>query len=257
MLRATRRSTATATVSRSGCRGSCRARCAELRVTSMSLTLCVPSQPPPEYALQAAIVCVSACYPTCSSLQPYMMQVSAELGFANMLPGPLIAVAPELAKRTAPGPKPLVVHACTRCKTCLCSPGPNLNETLPRRAPAPLGVSASRPGDGGAGVCQHGQSGLARSSPCDTPPLQKPARARPLAQGHAAHPPLAFSRGALAAWMPKRGCGCGARAPAQSRRFHRLCVGHPGTRSGSTCLPSQPSSRRGGWLSCARATTPQ
>ena len=189
----------------------------------MSLTLCVPATPPPpppEYALQAAIVCVSACYPTCSSLQPYMMQVSAELGFANMLPGPLIAVAPELAKRTAPGPKPLVVHACTRRKTCLCSPGPNLNETLPRRAPAPLGVSASRPGDGGAGVCQHGQSGLARSSPCDTPPLQKPARARPLAQGHAAHPPLAFSRGALAAWMPKRGCGCGARAPAQSRRFH-------------------------------------
>ena len=165
----------------------------------MSLTLCVPATrvvfappPPPEYALQAAIVCVSACYPTCSSLQPYMMQVSAELGFANMLPGPLIAVAPELAKRTAPGPKPLVVHACTRRKTCLCSPGPNLNETLPRRAPAPLGVSASRPGDGGAGVCQ----------------------------GHAAHPPLAFSRGALAAWMPKRGCGCGARAPAQSRRFH-------------------------------------
>tara|TARA_B100000780_G_scaffold134179_1_gene94075 strand:+ start:413 stop:520 length:108 start_codon:yes stop_codon:yes gene_type:complete len=31
------------------------------------------------------------------------MQVSAELGFANMLPGPLISVAPELAKRMNPG----------------------------------------------------------------------------------------------------------------------------------------------------------
>ena len=34
-----------------------------------------------------------------------MVQVRAELGFANMLPGPLISVAPELAKRTAPGPR--------------------------------------------------------------------------------------------------------------------------------------------------------
>ena len=202
-------------------------------------------------ALRAAVLCGSVCYPTCSSLQPYMMQVSAELGFANMLPGPLIAVAPELAKRTAPGPKPLVVHACTRRKTCLCSPGPNLNETLPRRAPAPLGVSASRPGDGGAGVCQHGQSGLARSSPCDTPPLQKPARARPLAQGHAAHPPLAFSRGALAAWMPKRGCGCGARAPAQSRRFRRLW---PSRYAEWFDVPAEPALEQEGWLAlvCTR-----
>ena len=34
--------------------------------------------------------------------------VSAELGFANMLPGPLISVAPELAKRTAPGARLLL-----------------------------------------------------------------------------------------------------------------------------------------------------
>jgi len=34
--------------------------------------------------------------------------VRAELGFANMLPGPLISVAPELAKRMAPGARLLV-----------------------------------------------------------------------------------------------------------------------------------------------------
>jgi hypothetical protein len=50
-------------------------------------------------------------------------------------------------------------------------------------------------------------------------------------------------------WLRRSGAGPKSPVPP--------AFGHPGTRSGSTCLPSQPSSRRGGWLSCARATTPQ
>ena len=116
-------------------------------------------------------------------------------------------------------PAPRVVHACTRRKTCLvpvvvraqsernpaqargcCSRG--FGESTWRRWRARTPARSNRP---------------ARSCPCDTMPLQKPARARPLAQGHpfwpsAGEPSLLGYRTEAAAALG-RSSGAGPKSP--------------------------------------------
>ena len=150
-------------------------------------------------------------------------------------------------------PAPRVVHARTRRKTCVV---PVVARTQSERNPAQARGCCSR--GFGESTWRRWRARTparsnrpARSCPCDTMPLQKPARARPLAQGHPFWP--SAGEPSLLGYRTEAAAALGRRPKvADSTAF-----GRPGTRSGSMCLPSQPSSRRGGWLSCARATTPQ
>ena len=111
-------------------------------------------------------VCSPGCDPMWLSLLPHVLQPATLHGVgacgAGLRQHATWAADLRCARaRQAYGSRPAPLSASSRARLHPSQDVPavvrtNLNETLPRRAAVALGVSASRPGDSGAGVRQHG-----------------------------------------------------------------------------------------------------